>query len=139
MTTHPTQSDVSATSARDSFLRLVLKLDAVATAAAGLLSAAVSTILDNLLGIPLALLVSVGLFLLVYAAFVWRVGSRHRINRSAVQGAVAVNLIYAVGCLVLVAARPFPLTVWGITFILAQAAAVALFAALQLVGLRQSR
>lgn len=130
---------------RGSFLRLALRLDAVATAAVGalMLLAAGVVVGDGrpfvtLLGMPITLLVSVGVFLVVYAAFVWIAGSR-RVSVPGARVAVAINAVYAVGCVVVVAAGWFSLTALGIAFVLAQAAAVALFAALQFVGLRRSR
>jgi len=65
MTTHHTQTELgrSADGGRDGLLRLVLKLDAVDTGAVGLLSLATGSVLDDLFGTPLALLVPVGLFL----------------------------------------------------------------------------
>ncbi|MDQ3222974.1 MAG: hypothetical protein M3Q75_05805 [Gemmatimonadota bacterium] len=52
---------------------------------------------------------------------------------------VAINLVWVLGSVALVVAGRFPLTVLGLAFVLAQAAAVALFAALQFLGLRRSR
>src|SRR5918997_453104 len=97
-------------------LRLALKLDAAASGASGALLVAAGSVLDDLLGLPLALLLPVGLFLLAYAAFVW------------VADSVA-----------LVATAWFPLTALGAAFVLAQAAAVFLFANLQFLGLRRAR
>lgn len=83
MTTHQTRTGPgrSANENRDSLLRLALKLDAVASGALGVLVLlAAGTVLGDqrpfvlLLGTPLALLVSGGIFLLAYAAFVWGVG-----------------------------------------------------------------
>jgi hypothetical protein len=106
MTTHQTQTSLgrSVEENRDGFMRLVLKLDAVATGAVGLLSMAASPILDDLLGIPLALLVPVGLFLVAYAVAIWIVATRRRVSRPAVWAAVAINLMYTVDCVVVVAA-----------------------------------
>jgi len=118
-------------------MRLVLKLDAVATGAVGLLSVAAGPMLDDLLGIPLALLVPVGLFLVAYAA-IWIVATRRRVSRLAVWAAVAINLIYVVDCLVVVAASWVPLTALGTAFVLFQAAAVTLFAAAQFYALRKA-
>lgn len=92
----------------------------------------------GLLGMPLAMLVSGGLFLAVYAAFVWLVGSR-RVGGPGAWVAVAINTVYAVGCVVVVAVGWLPLAALGVAFVLAQATAVALFAALQFCGLRCSR
>lgn len=145
MTTHQTRSGLGGSVGEDrgGFLRLVLKLDASATGAVGalMLLAAGAVVGDGrpfvlLLGIPLALLVSVGLFLIAFAAFVWIVGSR-RVSRPGAWAAVAINVAYAAGCVAVVVARWFSLSTLGVAFVLAQAAAVALFAVLQFVGLRR--
>jgi len=140
MTTHQTQTSLgrSVEENRDGFMRLVLKLDAVATGAVGLLSVAASPILDDLLGIPLALLVPVGLFLVAYAVAIWIVATRRRVSRPAVWAAVAINLMYTVDCVVVVAAGWFPLTALGTAFILFQTAAVTLFAAAQFYALQKA-
>lgn len=124
---------------RGDLLRLALKLDAVASGALGALLLAAEPILDDLLGAPPALSSPVGLVLVAYAAAVWFVGSRQAISRSAAWTVVGANLIWAVGSVVAVAAGWLPLTALGTAFVLAQAAAVALFAALQFVGLRRAR
>ncbi len=64
MTTHQTQSGIRNPVAEDrGLLRMLLKLDAAASGALGVLSLVASPALDDLLGTPLALLVPVGLFL----------------------------------------------------------------------------
>ena len=138
MTTHQTRSGLGrfAGEGRDGLLRLALKLDAAATAAVGVLSLAAGPVLDGLLGTPLALLLPVRLFLLAYAASVWFVATRPRVNRTGAWAVIAVNLLYAVDCVVVVAAGWFPLTALGVAFVLFQAAAVALFAAAQFYALR---
>jgi hypothetical protein len=140
MTTHQTQSGLGRTVKEygGGFMRLVLKLDAVATGAVGLLSVAAGPMLDDLLGIPLALLVPVGLFLVAYAVAIWIVATRRRVSRPAVWAAVAINLIYVMDCLVVVAASWLPLTALGTAFVLFQAAAVTLFAAAQFYALRKA-
>jgi hypothetical protein len=139
MTTHQTQSGLgrSVEEDRDGFVRLVLKLDAVATGVVGLLSMAAGPMLDDLLGIPLALLVPVGLFLVAYAVAIWIVATRRRVSRPAVWAAVAINLLYVMDCVVVVAAGWFLLTPLGVAFVLLQAAAVTLFAAAQLYALQK--
>jgi hypothetical protein len=52
---------------------------------------------------------------------------------------VAVNALWVLASVALVAAGWFPLTSMGVAFVLALAAAVFLFADLQLLGLRRSR
>ena len=148
MTTHQTKAGLggSATEKRDGLLRLALKLDAVASGALGILILlAAGTVIGVqrpfvlLLGTPLALLVPVGLFLVVFAAFVWGVGSRRRINRTAAWSVVGVHVLWGLGSIALVASGGFSLTALGVAFVLAQAAADFLFAGLQFIGLRPSR
>jgi hypothetical protein len=59
----------------DRLLRQSLRLDAAASGAMGVLLAAGGTLLDDLFGIPSAVLVSVGGFLVVYAAALWLLGA----------------------------------------------------------------
>ncbi len=141
MTTHQTQPSLRSPIGEDSsgLLRLALKLDAVASGALGALSLVTGTVLDDLLGTPLALLVPVGLFLLAYATFVWVVGTRRRINRTVVWVVISLNLVWVADSVAVVLAKWLPLTGLGVAFVLAQAAAVALFAELQFLGLRRAR
>ena len=118
-------------------LRLALKLDAVASGALGLLAAVAAPMLETLLGIPAALLLPLGLFLVAYAAAVWLTGARARLSRTAAWAVVGLNAVWAIDSLALVAAGWLPLTALGVAFVLAQAAAVTLFAALQILGLRR--
>jgi hypothetical protein len=61
-------------------LDLLLKIDAVASGALGVLSLAASPTLDDLLETPLALLVPVGAFLVVWAAALWILASRSTVS-----------------------------------------------------------
>lgn len=140
MTTQQTRSGTvgSNDEERDDFLRLVLKLDAIATGAVGVLSLTASPVLDGLLGIPLSLLMPVGLFLIAYAVAIWLVATRPHVSRPAAWTAVAINVVYAVDAIVVVVAGWFALTALGTAFVLFQAAAVALFAAAQFYALRRA-
>jgi hypothetical protein len=73
MTTHQTRSEEgrAVDEDRSCLLRLVLKLDAVASGTLGALSLAASPALDGLLETPLALLVPVGAFPVAWAAALW--------------------------------------------------------------------
>ena len=141
MTTHQAQPGLRSPAGGDpsGLLRLSLKLDAVASGALGALLLAAGGVLDDLLGTPLALLMPVGLFLLAYAAFVWVVGMRRPISKAAAWAVIALNLVWVVDSVVVVLADWFPLTGLGITFVLTQATAVAVFADLQFLGLRHIR
>ena len=141
MMTHQSQSGLrrSADEKGSRLLPVALKLDAVASGALGILSLAAGPLLRDLLGAPLALLWPAGLFLVVYAAAIWTIASRPGISRSAAASVVALNLLWVVVSIMAVAAGWLSLTALGTAFVLVQAAAVALFAELQVLGLRRSR
>ena len=140
MTANPVDStpvDAALAGAGDQgrLLRRSLLLDAVASGAMGVLLAAGGALLDDPLGIPAAVLVPVGGFLLAYAAGLWLLGSRPRPSRPAVRMVVAGNLLWVVA----VVAGWWSPTGAGTAFLLLQAAAVAVFAELQVTGLRRAR
>ena len=133
MTTDHVQSGVPGAAVQDGggLLRQSLKLDAVASGALG--------VLDELLGIPAQVLVPVGGFLVVYAASLWLLGTRDRVSRPAVWVVVVGNLLWAGASVVAAVAGWWSPTATGIAVVLAQAAAVVVFAELQFTGLRRSR
>ena len=146
MTTHQSHPDRVARRSRDGFLRAALRLDAAASGAVGVLMLlAAGMVVGNerpfvgLLGTPVTLLASAGLFLIAFAAFVWVSGSRQRVGGTATQTVVTINALWVLSSVAVVAAGSFPLTALGVLFVLVQAAAVALFAALQFFGLRRGR
>jgi hypothetical protein len=81
--------------------------------------------------------VAAGLILVPYVIVVAFVGTRERIPRRAAWTVVAANALW-VGASVLLLMGPWLApTALGLAFVLAQAAAVALFAELQVMGLRR--
>jgi hypothetical protein len=124
---------------RDRLLRRSLLLDAAASGALGVLLAAGGAVLDGPLGIPAAVLVPVGGFLVLYAAALWLLGSRPRLSRPAVKMVVAGNLVWVAASIVAAVAGWWSPTTFGTALVVAQAAAVALFAELELTGLRRAR
>ena len=124
---------------RSGLLRLALKLDAVATGALAVLGLAAAPLLDSMLGTPSSLLLPVGLFLLVFAAAVWLIGTRPQFSRVAAWSVVALNLLWVIGSVATVATGWLPLTTLGTAFVLVQAVAVLVFADLQILGLRRAR
>jgi len=121
------------------FLRRALLADAAVSGAAGALMLLGAGPLTGLLGIPALLLRVAGLALLPYAALVLRLGRSERPARAAVWAVIAVNLLWAAGCVLLLLAGWIAPTGLGIAFVVAQATAVALFAELQVLGLRRTR
>lgn len=67
----------------------------------------------------------------------WVVATRPRISSRVVWAVILLNSVWAVDSALVVAAGWFSLTAVGIAFVLAQAAAVALFAAAQFYALRR--
>ncbi len=117
-----------------SLLRVALLGDAAASGATGLLMAAAAGPLAPLLGLPEPLLRGAGLVLLPYAAFVAWLG---RPVPGLVRAVVAVNLLWAADCVLLLASGFVAPTGLGIAFVLLQALVVLGFALAQWAGLRQ--
>jgi hypothetical protein len=122
-----------------SLLRLALRLDALASGTLGLVALPGAAALAEPLGLPTALLVPVGIFLLVYATALWLLASRPRINRRAAGVVVVGNLVWAADSVGLLLGDWLSPTTLGVAVIAAQAAAVAGFAVLQWAGLRRER
>jgi len=112
-------------------LRAVLRLDAVASGALGLAATAGAGVLDTALGLPSSLLLGVGVFLVVYAAGLVALAGRPTIPRPATWVVVLGNSAWVLASLGLTVGAWERLTVLGAVVVLAQAAAVAVFADLQ--------
>lgn len=138
MTTSTAAGNAARTHTRpDGLLRMALRLDAVVTALNGAAYLAAAPLLDDLLGLSTGLLHGVGAFLLVYAGAVWLVGAGPRISAAAVEAVVGANVLWAIGSVVVVLTDTVTPTTIGAVWLVLQAAVVAGFAALQLVGLRR--
>jgi hypothetical protein len=119
-------------------LKRALQADAVASAGQGLLMFAGASVLDEITGLPTALLRYAGLFLLPYAALVGWMGFKAVLPRWLVWTVILGNLAWAAESVLLVFSAWVAPTGLGIAFVLTQAFVVALFAALQFFGLRRS-
>jgi hypothetical protein len=118
-------------------LRVALKLDAAVTGANALAYLAAFALLDGLLGVPAAVLVPTGAFLLVYAALVGRLASKPAMPRAGVVAVIAVNVIWTADSLIVLAGGTFDPTLAGQIWIALQAVVVLAFAAVQVYGLRR--
>lgn len=112
-------------------LRRVLLLDAAASGALGLAGLVGSTVLDDLLGLPAALLLGVGVFLVVYALGLVGLARMTPVPRGLTLVVVLGNSAWVLMSVALVVGAWERLTVVGVVVVLAQAAAVAVFADLQ--------
>ena len=122
---------------RPDLLRLALQLDAVVTGLNGAAYLLAASLLDDLLGLPAALLRGGGVFLLLFAATVWLVGARPAISSAAVRAVVALNALWSAGSVVAVVVDAGSPSTVGAVWHVVQALVVAAFAALQLAGLRR--
>jgi hypothetical protein len=118
-------------------LRAALLIDAAASGALGLLQTAASAYTSALLGLPTALVLGTGVFMLAYAASLGVMARSTSLPRPAAQIVIVGNAGWALGCAVLAAVHP-QLTVLGVGYLLLQAVAVAAFAGLQAAGLARS-
>lgn len=134
-TTTSTFPTVAGTS---TFLRTVLLADALVSGATGVLMTLAAGVLEPMLQVPAPLLRGAGLALLPYAALVAMLARREVLPRGAVWAVVGCNALWAVDCVALLLTGWIAPNALGVAFILVQAAVVAAFAELQVVGLRRS-
>jgi hypothetical protein len=120
------------------FLRNVLLADAATSAAAGLLMLVGAGFLDTLLGLPVPFLRYAGASLLPFAALLAFVATRDNPGRGVIWAIIAANVAWVIGSFELLFTGWFTPSLLGTLFVVAQALAVAVLAALEYVGLRQS-
>ena len=121
-----------------SFLRRVLFVDAAVSAAVGALMALGAGALARLLGLPAPLLTIAGVALFPYAAYLVWLATRAVVPSAAVWVPIALNVVWALDCgLVLFAAGLHP-TGLGEAFVVVQIVTVLAFAELEFIGLRRA-
>ena len=113
--------------------------DAASCAATGALQVAFTGALARLTGLPEALLMGTGVFLLAYAAAAAFMASRSTPPRTLIGLVVAGNFGWAAACAVLLVSGAFPVTALGTAWVIAQAVTVVVLAELQWTGLRRTR
>lgn len=114
-----------------------IHVDAALSGASGLLLAAAAPWLDSVLGAPVAFLVPVGTFLVVYAGGLLLL-ARMGAPPPGVLAVIVGNALWVVASVVVVIADWLTLTAAGTTLALIQAGAVALLAELQFLALRRA-
>jgi len=120
------------------FLRQVLIADAIASAATGLLMLFAAAPLEQWLALPASLLRAAGASLLPFAAIVGWLALRETISRTGVWMVIGLNALWVVDSVALLFTGWVQPAVLGYAFVLAQAAAVAVLAELEYVGLRRA-
>ena len=121
-----------------SLLRRVLVVDAVSSGAMGLAMVAFAELFADLLQLPLELISEAGIVLLPFAAFVGFVASRREPARIAVWAIIALNVVWVVDSIVLLFTGWVAPNALGYAFVIAQAAAVLVFADFEFMGLKRS-
>lgn len=120
-------------------LRFALRLDGVASFVLGSLTCVGYLSLEPVLGASAGVIFALGAFMLAYGATMSWLSTRARIDQRLVWIVAIGNLIWAIDSVLLAGSDWIAPTTLGFALILGQAVAVAGFAALQYLGLRQSR
>jgi len=129
---------MNANTDRASFLRRSLQLDGIASGLCGVLLVAAASPISAVIGLAEPGIAQVvGALLVVYAAALLWNGARATVSRAEALAAVVLNAGWVIGSAVVILARP--LTLIGNLAVAAVAAAVLLFAVLEVVGLTRLR
>lgn len=119
-------------------LKAALAADAVVSGAVALLQIVAADALAGLLSLPRALLFETGLFLVGYAVLLVVLARSARVPAWLIAFIVAGNAGWAIACIALLASGWVAPTAAGVGYVVLQAVAVLLFAALEAAGLRSS-
>lgn len=117
------------------FLRRVLQLDAAATGATGLLLLGATSLLHDLLNLPVALMIYAGTFCVAWAATLGFASMRSQLSRGFVWTIIVGNVAWVVGSVALLVSGYVSPTWLGYAFVIAQALAVDIFAGLQIFAM----
>jgi hypothetical protein len=121
-----------------SFLRRVLKIDAVTSGISAALMLLTADEASKWLGLPVSLLVGAGLVLIPFAAFVFYVATRPIIARGAVWTVIALNVLWLIDSVLTIVAGWTQPTELGTAVVIAQAVGVAVLAELEYLGLKRA-
>jgi hypothetical protein len=129
---------MNANTDRTSFLRRSLQLDGIASGLCGVLLVVAASSISAVIGLAEPGIARVvGALLVVYAAALLWNGERATVSRAEAVAAVVLNAGWVIGSAVVILAGP--LTLIGNLAVAALAAAVLLFAVLEVVGLTRLR
>lgn len=126
---HPTRTD--------SFLRLTMRADAIATGLTGVLGLPLAGWLAGIAGTTAAFETAMAAFYVAYGVVVFGLSKLSSVTAPGMAVIVA-NVLYTVGAVALVLAGAFPLTTLGVVLILASGVYTLVFAELQYVGWRRA-
>ncbi|MBA3694294.1 MAG: hypothetical protein H0W77_12795 [Acidobacteria bacterium] len=121
-----------------SFLRWVLLADAATCIATGLLMTFGAGLLEQFLGLPPELMRYAGICLLPFAAFIVYLATRENLSTPTLWAVIILNALWTADSFLLLLSGWIEPTTFGYIFVVFQAFGVAVFAALEYFGLRQS-
>ncbi|HEU0180122.1 MAG TPA: hypothetical protein VFV58_38285 [Blastocatellia bacterium] len=117
--------------------RATLLVDAATCAVMGLLMTLISTRLSDLLELPAPLLFYAGLSLFPFSGFFLYVGTRVKTATFLAWATVFGNALWALGSILILLEGWVTPNIFGLCFVLFQAAVVAVLAGLEFIGLRR--
>ncbi|MCF2524331.1 hypothetical protein [Bradyrhizobium sp. G127] len=120
------------------FLRRALQADAIFSGVAALMFVIGASLFASLTNLPEAFLRNTGFVLVIYAALVGYLGTRPTMAKAAVWAVIAINAVWAIDSIALLASGWMSPNLFGQALIVMQAIAVGVFAELQFIGLRRS-
>lgn len=120
------------------FLRRVLFADAATCVATGLLMMLGSNLFERFLGLPTELSRYSGISLLPFAAFLVYLATRESLSPPAVWAVIVLNAFWTADSILLLLSGWIEPNGLGYAFVIFQAFGVAMFAALEFLGLRKS-
>lgn len=120
------------------YLRTLLALDAATSGVAAVAMIAGAGLIASFTNLPSGLLFWAGMVLLPWTAALAFLASREAMPRMALVDIVAVNALWVAASVGLLATGWIAPNLFGVVFVLAQAAAVAVYALLQAGVLRQA-
>ncbi|MEU7140810.1 hypothetical protein ABZ942_15265 [Nocardia sp. NPDC046473] len=120
------------------FLRTALRVDGWSTGSFGVVMLAGAVVLRDPLGLPTAWSIPFGVAMLGGALALLLIAGSPEILFHQACGVVAVNALSALGMVVLTVSGLLELTALGVAFMFIGATVVAVFAAVEFVGLRRS-
>jgi hypothetical protein len=120
-------------------LKTALAVDALSGAGTATLQLLMPRLLADQLGLPMALLLETGLFLVAFAALLAFLARRERVAAPLIWAIVIGNVGWSAGCVLLWATGLVIPTTLGVAFLTLQAAVVLALAAWEAAGLRASR
>jgi len=135
----PIQTDVEQKD-RSTFVRNVLKANAVFSSLSGIAFLVAAKPIAAFLGLSMpAILTITGIILLIFAADVFYLATRKTVNPKGVVAVIAADALWVIGSVILLLTNLVPLTTEGKWAVALVAIAVATFADLQYYGLRKMK